>query len=61
MGISYGGMMGHHTDVLMALAEREKATPAVKAEAERQPADVVMCRWLSGWLVGYWMQHGRKP
>lgn len=64
--------MGHHADVLMALAEREqaarrlsappdeRATPAVEVEAGRQPQDVTMCRWLSAWLVSYWLTHAPR-
>jgi hypothetical protein len=69
-------MMGHHTGVLMALAEREQAArelsapqavapvfppPAGESPRERQPADVVMCGWLSAWLVGYWLRNGVQP
>ena len=62
--------MTQTTGVLRAFADRERAArelsqppaeypkPNVGTPRNRQVQDVVMCRWLSEWLVKYWGTSG---
>jgi hypothetical protein len=67
--------MGQHAQVVMGLAERERAArelsapqdecdarpvEAPRAQRERQPEDVTMARWLSAGLVSYWLTHAPR-
>lgn len=39
-------------------AAQQRQPPPVVHETQRQEADVVMCHWLSAWLLSYWLING---